>query len=198
MVCNEKYLGMSILQKRYRNNHIEKKLMWNNGELDKYIVRGSHPAIISQELFDQANDILAAISEKTRNRPAPKLTVFTGIIRCGNCGNAFKSIRNNGRHGYRCSTYETLGKEACPSKAIPEETLLAECARVLGMSQFDEEIFVREIDHIEVPAANRLAFVFRDGRTAERTWQDRSRRESWTPEMKEKARQRALERRNAK
>lgn len=36
-------------------------------------------------------------------------------------------------------------------------------------------------------------FVFKDGRREERTWKDRSRADSWTPEMKEKARQRTLE-----
>ena len=51
-----------------------------------------------------------------------------------------------------------------------------------------------QIDHIEVPADNHLRLYLRGGRVEERIWKDRSRRESWTPEMKEKARQNAMKR----
>ena len=38
--------------------------------------------------------------------------------------------------------------------------------------------------------ANKLVFVFRDGILAQRVWQDRSRVDSWTDEMKQAARDR--------
>lgn len=37
---------------------------------------------------------------------------------------------------------------------------------------------------------NRLLFHFTDGTVTERTWRDRSRSESWTDEMRQKARDR--------
>jgi len=46
-----------------------------------------------------------------------------------------------------------------------------------------------------VPEDNRLRFILKDGRTAERTWADRSRRESWTPEMRQAAAERTRQRR---
>ena len=55
--------------------------------------------------------------------------------------------------------------------------------------------FKERIERIDVPEPNNLLFVFKDGRTVERVWRDRSRTESWTPEMKETARQRALRQR---
>jgi len=45
---------------------------------------------------------------------------------------------------------------------------------------------------MEVPGPNRIIYVFKDGRITEQTWKDPSRKDSWTPEMKELARQRAL------
>lgn len=45
---------------------------------------------------------------------------------------------------------------------------------------------------------NRLIFVFNDGQTAERVWKNPSRAESWTPEMRKAAADRAEQRRNAK
>jgi hypothetical protein len=48
-------------------------------------------------------------------------------------------------------------------------------------------VFGDQIDRIDVPEDNRLRFFFKDGSVIERTWADRSRRESWTPEMRQAA-----------
>ena len=57
-----------------------------------------------------------------------------------------------------------------------------------------EAEFTAKIDHISACPENRLIFHFKDGMSAERTWQERSRSESWTEEMKEQARLAALRR----
>ena len=54
--------------------------------------------------------------------------------------------------------------------------------------------FIPEIEsilNIRVEKNNNLIITYRDGRVETHTWKDRSRAESWTPEMKEKARERA-------
>ena len=60
-------------------------------------------------------------------------------------------------------------------------------ASVLGLEAFDPTVFKNSIKEIHVPAFNRLVFVFKDGREVERVWQDKSRSDSWTQEMKEQA-----------
>lgn len=65
----------------------------------------------------------------------------------------------------------------------------------MNSAEFNAELFDALIERIVVPEDNVLHFVFTDGHTVERVWQDRSRSESWTPEMKEQARQRNIERR---
>ena len=70
-------------------------------------------------------------------------------------------------------------------------------ASVLGMAEFDGYAFHRLIERIEVPAFNHLVYIFKDGRREERIWHDRSRRESWTDEMKKQASEHA-KRRNRK
>ena len=35
---NEKYIGRMLLQKYYRNNHIEKRKVTNHGELQRYLI----------------------------------------------------------------------------------------------------------------------------------------------------------------
>ena len=53
-LSNEKYLSNALLQKRYRNNHIEKKLVANKGELPMYYAEGTHEPLIDAVTFEQA------------------------------------------------------------------------------------------------------------------------------------------------
>lgn len=57
---------------------------------------------------------------------------------------------------------------------------------------------MEQIRVIEVNNDNLLTFHFIDGRKETRTWKYKSRSESWTKEMKEQARIRALDVKNGK
>ena len=72
---------------------------------------------------------------------------------------------------------------------------MAVCCDVLGIAEFDERVFTERISGIRVTAPNELLFLLADGQTETRVWKDRSRRESWTDEMKEGARQRFAQKR---
>jgi DNA invertase Pin-like site-specific DNA recombinase len=195
MVANEKYIGNSLLQKKYRNNHLEKKLIPNQGTLPMYYSEGTHDAIIDSGTFQKAQAVLKRLDEESSGRKPQERSVFTGMIRCSRCGKSYKRVNNHGRLGYNCSTYQRKGKQACSGKSIPETTLIAESTAALGLSSFEESIFKDRIDHIEVLEPNHMLFVFKDRHTIERVWKDYSRAESWTPEMKEAARRRTLSQR---
>lgn len=54
MIRQEKYMGCTLAQKFYTENHITHKQIRNNGELPMYFIEGTHPAIISKETFEAA------------------------------------------------------------------------------------------------------------------------------------------------
>jgi len=58
IIKNEKYIGDSLLQKRFVSDHLSKRLITNTGELPQYYVSNSHTAIVSRETFNQAQEIL--------------------------------------------------------------------------------------------------------------------------------------------
>jgi hypothetical protein len=192
MLRNEKYAGKALLQKKYVADHLAKKLVWNKGQLPQYFAEGTHPAIIDTATFEKTQ----AVMEDRRRRYGAKDTSdnrypFSGIIRCGNCSKNYKRKVTAGRAAWQCSSFLKEGKDACHAKQIPEPVLYITGAEVLGQKEFDAEIFKKEITEIRIPEFNKLVFVFRDGHTAEKAWQDRSRRESWTDEMRKAASQRA-------
>ena len=51
ILSNYTYTGNLILQKTFRENHITKKTIINNGELPKYHAENAHDAIIDMETF---------------------------------------------------------------------------------------------------------------------------------------------------
>ena len=195
MVANEKYTGNSLLQKSYKNNHLEKKQIPNRGALPMYYAEGTHDAIIDADIFQKACEVLERLDAEAAGRKPPERNVFTGMIHCPLCGKNYKRVNDHGHWGYNCSTYQRKGKQACSGKRIPESVLIAESAAALGFPAFDEVAFKERIERIDVPEPNNLLFVFKDGHTVERVWRGRSRAESWTPEMKETARQQALRQR---
>ena len=84
----------------------------------------------------------------------------------------------------------------CSAQQIPERILLAKTSEVLGREAWDREALLEQVTEIRVPGHNRLIYVFCDGHTQDVTWQNPSRRDSWTEEMKQPAREKSIE--NAK
>lgn len=189
---NEKYAGDLLLQKTFRLDHLSKKQVDNTGQLPQFYVEDDHEAIISRADFSAVQAELARRkSAHTGERGAP--SVFTGLIHCSGCGKNYRRKTTASGVVWCCSTYNTRGKRYCStSKAIPEGTLKAACAQALGLHFFEESAFSAAITAIDACPDNLLQLHFRDGQSAELRWKDRSRRESWTAEMRETARQRAL------
>ncbi len=197
---NEKYCGDLVLQKSYSNNHIDKKLVKNTGELPMYEIPNNHEAIIDRETFDRVQAELDRRTEAFAPPPFEQREYpFTSIMICDQCGKHYRrKIVNAGspyeKPAWICSTFNQWGKAHCSSKQIPEDILLATAAETLGLDTFDDAMFTKMIQEVHVPAANRLVFLFRDGRAVEKEWRDKSR--AWSEEAKQRAREKELARRN--
>lgn len=191
---NEKYAGDLKLQKVFVRDHLTKEKVVNHGELPIYWVENDHEPIVSKEQFQAVQLRLKKQSEGcTASKGAE--SVFTGKIRCADCGKNYRRKTTPYRVVWCCATFNSRGKKYCPtSKMIPEETLKTVSATALGLLEFDAEIFEEQVISINACPGNLLRFHFYDGSEKELTWKGRSRRESWTPEMRETARQKALSR----
>ena len=183
---NYTYTGNLLLQKTFRENHLTKRTLLNEGQLPKYHAEGSHEAIISMEDYEAVQTEMARRAAKHappgkgyRNRYP-----FTGLIICGCCGKHYRRKVTATGPVWICGTYNTLGKAACPSKQIPEPVL----------TDLTADMDIGDLTEIVAESGNMLVFRSRSGEETVKRWQDRSRAESWTPEMREAARQRQTER----
>jgi site-specific DNA recombinase len=190
MLRNYNYTGNLILQKTFRENHITKKTIINEGQLPKYHAEGTHEAIIDIDTF---MDVQMEI-ERRAKQYAPKTTTikrypYSGKIVCANCGKSYRRKTTKTQIVWICATFNTRGKAYCASKQIPETTLDAIVAEIPGG--------IDAVDTITAADNNTLHFLLKDGSTLTRVWRDRSRAESWSPEKKEVARMKAKERSKA-
>lgn len=193
LLSNEKYIGNMLLQKYYRNNHIEKKKMQNHGELPMFLVEEAHEAIIDLETFERVQKMIADRQERYSYQGATNRYPLSGMIQCGCCGKNYQRRVYKNRIAWNCSTFTRRGKKYCPtSKQIPETILHRVICDVLETEQFDENA-LQKISRILVPAPYELIFIFHDGHEEKRRWEHISRSKSWTDEMKQTARERSLQ-----
>lgn len=201
---NEKYTGDMLLQKTYRPDFRVKRKRRNNGEVRRYYVENSHEAIISKDVFELAQSERRRRCKKYNpnyeNASRDNSELFTGIMTCGLCGGPYhRRIANAPSYPkpvWICGKFFELGKSACPSQQIPEDILVDKTKEILGVNEISKEIIVEKVTEIEVTEHFHLRYKLKDGAVRDVVWAHKSRKESWTDEMKEKARQKAL-RRNA-
>jgi len=187
---NYSYTGNLLLQTTFRENHITKKTLPNRGELPMYHAEHTHEAIVSMEDYQAVQTEMARRSAKhNRTTRGPAKYPFTSMIVCGTCGKGYRRKVTRTGPVWICSTFNIYGKGACASKQIPEGTLEKTAAEVLGLDEFDAKALHDKITAIRAEENNTLVFLFKDGTQTVKRWADRSRAESWTPEMKAAARE---------
>lgn len=191
---NEAYTGDLILQSTFRENHLTKRKIINEGQLPKFHVEGSHEPIIDKATFQAVQEERERRVKRFQKGPIKHGKYpFTSLLVCEKCGKHYKRKATATGPVWICITYETKGKAKCASKSIPETTLHEATAAVLGVDSVTDTLVRELVKSILVCSQNRLVFRMKDGREIEHKWKDRSRTQSWTPEKKEAARQKALE-----
>lgn len=135
IIRNEKYKGDLLLGKTFTVDPISKRRLENFGEEDQFYIRDHHELIISEEVFEKAQEILARrtqvrkIGVLGKREKFSRKYAFSCIIKCGFCGGAL--TRRNWHSGtthskvvWQCATSTKGGKKYCPdSKGIEEKQI---------------------------------------------------------------------------
>lgn len=89
------------------------------------------PAIVSEEIWEEANRVFKMRSEdvKTRQHKTVHQNLLTGKLICGHCGTAYYRKDSKRKDGsvnstWRCSNKINNGKDACPSCSIYEHEII--------------------------------------------------------------------------
>ena len=127
MLTNEKYKGDFWIQKFYTppDKHSSRP---NDGKVQSYYVTDDHPAIVSEEEWQQVQELMA-YRRKERNISDDKSAYqkrypLSGMLICPYCGkNLRRRVVYGGKIDWICATYIHKGKDACKGIRIHESEL---------------------------------------------------------------------------
>ena len=126
---SEIYKGAVMMQKTYLDaDRVRHK---NTGQRDRWYVADHHPAIVSEELWDKVQEVLAARSAYMKGRKPERkgsgdshsTYSLSGKLFCPKCGALLHhKYANRGRQEYWvCSTRLKRPEEGCPGIWVPAE-----------------------------------------------------------------------------
>ena len=136
IIKNPIYKGDLLMGKTYTTDAITHKRVRNYGEKNQYYVKNHHPAIISEEIWNKAQEILKKRSSiKNGGRMKGNYSrkyAFSSRIFCGYCGTIFTrrcwaSGTKNEKRVWQCMASVKNGMEACPKCKGMREEVLEKC-----------------------------------------------------------------------
>lgn len=117
MLRNRVYIGTMQQGKRRKTNYKMKQLV-DVPEEEWICVEGTHEAIIDPDVFERVQELLQL---DTCTAKVPGDNIFTGIVRCADCGQNLVRRGGGGKRYLACCTYrDGLG---CTSHLINEDEL---------------------------------------------------------------------------
>ena len=165
---NEKYVGDLVQKKTITPDYLSHAKKYNHGEEELVVIRDHHEAIIDRELWDivqaelKKRDRHGTLGQGHSNR-----YVFSGKIKCGECGASFVSRQKRRRDGtsykrWGCFTATTEGRVhedlqgnqvGCDvGKMLRDELAMDILKQSLASLQMDVEGIIRNVTDLAVEA----------------------------------------------
>lgn len=126
LIRNRVYCGDCVLCKS--DTIFKTKQHFKTDEKEWITVENTHEAIVSREIWERANELIAVKRREYRKTLTGDLNIFSGLLKCADCGKALSRRKygsNSGHMIYVCGTYATYGSHKCTQHKIFEEDLTA-------------------------------------------------------------------------
>ena len=150
ILTNEKYKGDALLQKVYTTDFLTKKKKKNEGEVPQYYVEGNHEAIIDPAVFDQVQ-ILMQSCTPGKNRSSC-VSIFSGKIKCGDCGGWYGSKVWHSNDKYRKVIWQCNhkfdGDEKCSTPHLDEDTIKRLFIKALNTLDNERSLIIAGFEEI--------------------------------------------------
>ena len=150
--------GMKVRHDRIRRM-LRNPFYYGHFEYAGELYEGKHPPIISKALFDKVQAVLEKRTHHMTTERAPK--VYTGLLRCGECGRMITAEIQKGHTYYRCTKKSKVAK--CSQPFVREEALDQQLSALLAQFTLRQDwadgmLAMLENDRKDIAGASR-AFV---------------------------------------
>lgn len=142
---NPTYLGHMVNGRQTTRSFKCKEPIYNDKSAWT-IVENTHEPIISQEEFDEVQRML-----EIRRKPTKQGTphIFTGLVRCDECGKGLVLNNNKYTRYFSCRTYKMVGNRGCSSHGIRYDELvkavLESIKQHIALAEIDKGAFAQKL-----------------------------------------------------
>ena len=144
MLSNEKYIGDSLYQKKYRETTVPFTQHINYGQEEQYYAIGTHEGIVDKEIFASVQELLKKRRELySRPEVAPAKYPFTHRIQCSECGTFYRRRIVNGSVVWGCNQH-IEDRTACDSHYHREDRVMDAFIGIINRLRFAEEGIIAE------------------------------------------------------
>lgn len=148
---NKVYLGHTAGLRSTSLSYKNKKML-RRPESEQIIVENTHPALVTQELWDIVQDVRQHKKRIPKQMEEPN--IFSGLAFCADCGKPMvlhrASTMKKAEYYFTCYTYGKRGKNECSSHRIREDELrkivLDDIQRVTHFARMKERQFAAYIN----------------------------------------------------
>lgn len=150
ILTNEKYKGDALLQKTFCTDFLTKKMKVNEGEVPRYYVENSHPAIVTDEVFNMVQEEIER--RKQTGRQHNGTSCFAGRIFCGCCGEMYGSKVWHSNDKYRRVIWQCNAKfkdgNHCSTPHLTETVIQEKFLSAFNQLLSERDFIARDIKSI--------------------------------------------------
>ncbi len=156
---NEKYVGDLVQKKTYTPDFLTHEKKSNRGAVPLIAIPNHHEPIISREIWDLAQERLRQNNKHTAGKCGhSNRYVFSGRIKCGQCGKSFVGRFKYRKDGTRirrwsCATATYAGTAGCDvGKLVRDDDALQMLKTAIRSLPMDFEAVVRNVTELSLEA----------------------------------------------
>ena len=180
-ICRaKKESGITCDNRNFQEEELKRICTWALG-LEEFDEEIFSQEVIGITVLDGGHLEFRLVGGKTKfwknlhvNDARPEFTVtdcFQNKVFCGRCGRTYRRVVSGGKwcHWHCVTKSYTYKGENCDAGNINDCVLRNVSAFMLGLEEFDEQIFTDRVERITVEEDGSLTYRFKDGK--EETWQ---------------------------
>ncbi len=134
ILSNEKYIGDSLMQKKFTSNPLTHERRRNYGEFPQYYIHNSHQGIVGRDEFKLTQN---SFESHAPSRPQ-KVHTFVHRIQCPDCGRHYRHILSSGKSYWSCPN-QANGIKNCRVLRLPEKAVKIAFLNFVGKLYTNQE-----------------------------------------------------------